>query len=79
VASVGNWRIHPDQPREIGIGHAAKTSLSNGAVDLSRLPDGRRVSLRTCEQRKQARLKAERKAQKRASRHRNRPTIGQED
>ena len=49
MASVGHWRIHPDQP--LIPAYERKASMSNGAVDLSTMPDGRRVSLRTVQQR----------------------------
>jgi len=69
VASVGHWRTDPCQPHIIG--YERRATMSNGAVDKSTMPDGRRVSLRTYKlraARKQelARLDAKRARSRRA-------------
>lgn len=66
MASVGHWRIHPDQP--LIPAYERRATMSNGAVDLSTMPDGRRVSLRTVKLRAAKKVELERKAHRNSKR-----------
>lgn len=52
-SNVGNWRVSRDQP--LVIGFERRAVMTNGEVDLSTMPDGRKTSLRTYQQRAEVR------------------------